>query len=44
MALADVSNVTYDETGIVNSTNNYVTNANCNKPGNMWAWLAQQSK
>ena len=43
-ALADVENVTYDEAGVVNSTNNYVTNANCTKKGNMWTWLAEQSK
>ncbi|KAG4104301.1 hypothetical protein H8356DRAFT_1303995 [Neocallimastix lanati (nom. inval.)] len=44
-ALADVSNVVIEDgTGLVTSTNNYVTNANCSKPGNMWAWLAQQTK
>jgi len=42
--LDDVENVTYDETGVVNSKDNYVTSANCSKDGNMWAWLAEQSK
>ncbi|OUM56821.1 hypothetical protein PIROE2DRAFT_18409 [Piromyces sp. E2] len=44
-ALADVNNVVIEDgTGLVTSTNNYVTNANCSKSGNMWAWLAEQTK
>ncbi|ORX48709.1 hypothetical protein BCR36DRAFT_404994 [Piromyces finnis] len=43
-ALADFENVTFDkETGLITSTKNYITHANCTKKGNMWAWLAEQS-
>jgi len=42
-ALADYENVTF-EAGVVSSTNNYVTSANCTKKANMWTWLAEQSK
>jgi len=43
--LDDVTNVVIEDgTGLVTSTDNYVTNANCNKSGNMWSWLAKQSK
>jgi len=42
-AKADLKNVEIEH-GEVKSKNNYVTNANCTKKGNMWKWLAQQRK
>ncbi|OUM60517.1 hypothetical protein PIROE2DRAFT_13713 [Piromyces sp. E2] len=42
-ALADYDHLTF-EAGVVNSTDNYVTSANCTKKGNMWTWLAKQHK
>jgi len=41
--LEDFENVTI-EAGKVTSQNNYLRNANCQKDGNMWTWLAAQSK
>ncbi|KAL6632982.1 alpha/beta-hydrolase [Neocallimastix californiae] len=41
--VADFENVTI-KNGKVTSTNNYVTNANCNKESNMWEWMASQKK
>eukprot|EP00833_Pecoramyces_ruminatium_P013982 jgi/Orpsp1_1/1188014/evm.model.d7180000061822.1 len=40
---ADFENISI-EGGKLVSTNNYVTNANCNKEGNMWTWLSEQTK
>ncbi|ORX84840.1 hypothetical protein BCR32DRAFT_325747 [Anaeromyces robustus] len=42
-ALSDFSNITI-QNGKVTSKNNYVTSANCNVDGNMWAWLSAQTK
>jgi len=41
--LDDFSNVVING-GNVTSTDNYVTAKNCNKEGNMWTWLAEQTK
>jgi len=41
--LEDFENITIEK-GKLTSTDNYVTNANCNKEGNMWTWLAKQTK
>eukprot|EP00833_Pecoramyces_ruminatium_P004580 jgi/Orpsp1_1/1178612/evm.model.c7180000066037.2 len=41
--LEDYDNITIEE-GKFTSSNNYLTNANCNKKANMWSWLAQQKK
>ncbi|ORX41913.1 hypothetical protein BCR36DRAFT_338452 [Piromyces finnis] len=41
--LEDYDNITIEE-GVLTSKDNYVTNANCSKDGNMWAWLASQTK
>ncbi|KAG4091597.1 alpha/beta-hydrolase [Neocallimastix lanati (nom. inval.)] len=41
--LEDFENITIEK-GKLTSTDNYVTNANCNKEGNMWSWLAKQTK
>ncbi|ORX41911.1 hypothetical protein BCR36DRAFT_309443 [Piromyces finnis] len=41
--LEDFENITI-EGGVLTSEDNYVTNANCSKDGNMWSWLASQSK
>ncbi|KAL6618412.1 alpha/beta-hydrolase [Neocallimastix sp. 'constans'] len=41
--VADFENITIKD-GKVITTDNYVTNANCNKDGNMWSWLASQRK
>jgi len=41
--LEDYDNITIEK-GKLTSTNNYLTNANCNKDGNMWEWLAKQTK
>jgi len=41
----DVPNLAIEQdTGAITTENKYVTNANCNKPGNMWAWLSAQTK
>jgi len=41
--LDDFDNVVING-GNVTSTDNYVTAKNCNKEGNMWTWLASQTK
>ncbi|KAG4101204.1 alpha/beta-hydrolase [Neocallimastix lanati (nom. inval.)] len=41
--VADFENITIKD-GKVTTTDNYVTNANCSKDGNMWSWLASQRK
>ena len=43
--IEDLPNFNFDPyTGAITTKNKYVTNANCKKPNNMWAWLASKTK
>lgn len=43
--IEDLPNFDFDpNTGAITTKNKYVTNANCNKPNNMWTWLASKTK
>ena len=43
--IEDLPNFAFDQdTGAITTPNKYVTNANCNKSGNMWAWMASKTK
>ena len=43
--IEDLPNFDYNkDTGAITTQNKYVTNANCNKKSNMWAWMASQTK
>ena len=43
--IEDLPNFAFDRnTGEITTQNKYVTNANCNKPRNLWAWLSSKTK
>ena len=43
--IEDLPNFAFDKgTGAITTKDKYVTNANCNKKNNMWAWMASQTK
>ena len=43
--IEDLPNFDFDRnSGAITTKNKYVTNSNCNKPSNMWTWLASKTK